>query len=89
MNAYAQKVLDLRKAQYPWESEFIQSVTEVFESIGDVLDADPRIEKNKILERITIPERIITFQVPWMDDNGEIQVNTGYRVTREPSGEAK
>ena len=80
MNAYAQQVLDLRKAQCPWESEFIQSVTEVFESIGDVLDADPRIARNKILERITIPERIITFQVPWMDDNGEIQVNTGYRV---------
>ena len=80
MNAYAQQVLELRKSQCPWESEFIQSVTEVFESIGDVLDADPRIQKNKILERITIPERIVTFQVPWLDDNGEIQVNTGYRV---------
>ena len=80
MNEYAQRVLELRKSQVPWESEFIQSVTEVFESIGNVIEADPRIEKNKVLERITIPERIITFQVPWMDDNGEIQVNTGYRV---------
>ena len=80
MNSYAQRVLEMRKSQCPWESEFIQSVTEVFESIGDVLDSDPRIEKNKVLERLTVPERIVTFQVPWMDDNGEIQVNVGYRV---------
>ena len=80
MNEYAAKVLEMRKAQAPWESEFIQSVTEVFDSIGVLLDADKRYEKNRILERITIPERIITFQVPWIDDNGEIQVNTGYRV---------
>lgn len=80
MNEYAQRVLDIRKAQAPWESEFIQSVTEVFESIDSVLKADPRIEKSRVLERITVPERIITFQVPWQDDNGDIQVNTGYRV---------
>ena len=80
MNDYAAKVLEMRKAQAPWESEFIQSVTEVFDSIGGLLDSDSRYEKNKILERITVPERIVTFQVPWIDDNGEIQVNTGYRV---------
>ena len=80
MNEYAAKVLEMRKAQAPWESEFIQSVTEVFDSIGGLLESDERYEKNKILERITVPERIVTFQVPWIDDNGEIQVNTGYRV---------
>ncbi len=80
MNEYAAKVLELRKSQAPWESEFIQSVTEVFESIGGLLESDSRYEKNRILERITVPERIVTFQVPWIDDNGEIQVNTGYRV---------
>ena len=80
MNEYAQRVLDIRKAQAPWEAEYLQSVTEVFESIGSVIESDPRLEKNKILERITVPERIVSFQVPWVDDNGEIQVNTGYRV---------
>ena len=64
MNEYAQRVLDIRKAQAPWEAEYLQSVTEVFESIGSVIESDPRLEKNKILERITVPERIVSFQVP-------------------------
>ena len=80
MNEYAQRVFELRKQQSPWESEFLQSVEELFESIGDVIEADPRIEKYCILERLTIPERIISFQVPWMDRDGKIQVNTGWRV---------
>ena len=80
MNEYAQRVLDLRTSQAPWETEFLQAVTEVFETIGSVIDNDPRLEKNKILERMTVPERIITFQVPWTDANGDIQVNTGWRV---------
>lgn len=80
MNEYAQRVLDLRRSQAPWELEYLQSVTEVFESIGSVIEADPRLEKDKILDRMTIPERVISFQVPWLDDNGEIQVNNGYRV---------
>ena len=80
MNAYAQRVLENLKSAAPWETEFLQSVTEVFESLGKILDVNPKYEKNKILERITIPERIITFQVPWVDDKGEIQVNYGYRV---------
>ena len=71
MNEYAQKVLELRKAQAPWETEFLQAVTEVFETIDSVIEADPRIEQNKILERMTVPERIVTFQVPWMDANNE------------------
>ena len=50
MNEYAAKVLEMRKAQAPWESEFIQSVTEVFDSIGGLLESDARYEKNKIKE---------------------------------------
>ena len=80
MNAYAQRVLENLKNAAPWETEFLQSVTEVFESLGKILDVNPKYEKNKILERITVPERIISFQVPWVDDKGEIQVNYGYRV---------
>ena len=82
MNEYAQKVLELRKAQAPWETEFLQAVTEVFETIDSVIKADPRIEKNKILERMTVPERIVTFQVPWLDANNEIQVK--YACRRMP-----
>ena len=80
MNAYAQRVLESLKASAPWELEFLQSVTEVFESLGKLIDANPRYEKHKILERITVPERTIIFQVPWIDDKGEIQINYGYRV---------
>ena len=80
MIEYAKRVFELRRQQSPWESEYLQSVKELFESIGDVIEADPRIEKYCILERLTIPERIISFQVPWMDKDGKIQVNTGWRV---------
>ena len=80
MNAYAERVLQDIIRRYPWEKEFIQSVTEVFESLSPLLDKEPKYEKNKILERITVPERIIQFQISWIDDNGEIQVNDGYRV---------
>ena len=80
MNAYAQRVLEDLKASVPWQPEFLQSVTEVFDSLGKLIDANPRYEKNKILERITVPERTIIFQVPWIDDKGEIQINYGYRI---------
>ena len=56
MNAYAQRVLENLKNAAPWETEFLQSVTEVFESLGKILDVNPKYEKNKILERITVPE---------------------------------
>ena len=58
MNAYAERVLqECVIAKYPWEKEFIQSVTEVFESLSPLLDRDPRYEQHKILERIVVPER--------------------------------
>ncbi len=80
MNEYASRVLaDLTKRN-GHEKEFIQSVTEVFGSLSVLLDKETRYGKYRILERIVVPERTIIFQVPWVDDKGEIQVNTGYRV---------
>lgn len=80
MNSYAQRVYDSLLQELPWQKEFLQSVYEVFESLGPLLDSNKKYEDFRILERITIPERIIIFQVPWVDDSGEIQVNRGYRV---------
>ena len=80
MNSYAQRVLENLQQTNGNEKEFIQSVTEVLASLGKLLDAQPKYEKNKILERMVVPERAIVFQIPWVDDKGEIQVNTGYRV---------
>jgi len=80
MNSYAQSVLnDLTKRCY-WEKEFLQAVTEIFESLSLVLDKEPKYQKAKILERIVEPERIVSFRVPWKDDKGEFQINRGYRV---------
>jgi len=64
----------------PGEPEFHQAVHEVVESIYPVLDAYPDIRKAKVLERMVEPERVIIFRVPWVDDDGEVQVNRGYRV---------
>ncbi len=80
MSKYVDRVLAKLSQTNSHEPEFIQSVTEVLSSLGKMLDAQPKYEKNKILERMVVPERTIIFQVPWMDDKGEIQVNTGYRV---------
>ena len=80
MNKYVAKVLEDVSAKQPWEKEFLQAVEEVFSSLEVVIASDKKYEQNKILERMTVPERIIMFQVPWADDKGEIQVNQGYRV---------
>ncbi|MFA7183675.1 MAG: NADP-specific glutamate dehydrogenase [Victivallales bacterium] len=80
MNNYAQRVYDELCRELPWQKEFLQSVFEVFDSLSPLLDRNDKYEKYRILERITVPERIIIFQVPWVDDNGDIQVNRGYRV---------
>jgi glutamate dehydrogenase/leucine dehydrogenase len=68
------------KAKNPAQPEFIQAATEVLESIEPVLKRHPKYVKNRILERITEPERVIMFRVPWFDDKGDIQVNRGYRI---------
>ena len=62
------------------EPEFIQAVTEVLNSLEPVIEQNPQYEKAGILERITEPERQIKFRVAWVDDNGKVQVNRGYRV---------
>ena len=80
MNKYVTKVLEDLNAKQPWEKEFLQAAEEVLTSLETVLDSNPIYEKNKILERMVVPERVILFQVPWADDKGEIQVNQGYRV---------
>ncbi len=64
----------------PNEPEFHQAVKEVFDSLKPVLDKHPEFRAGKILDRIAEPERVIMFRVPWVDDNGEVQVNKGYRI---------
>ncbi|GAB1455051.1 MAG: NADP-specific glutamate dehydrogenase [Spirochaetia bacterium] len=80
MNAYIREVIDGLKARSPWESEFQQAVEEVLESIEPLIEKDPKYKAQRILERITEPERTIIFRVPWMNDKGEYMVNRGYRV---------
>ena len=80
MNQYIQNVLETVQKNYGNEAVFVQSVTEVLTSLEKVIAANSKYEKNRILERLVIPERAIIFQVPWVDDNGNVQDNTGYRV---------
>ncbi|MEO6907616.1 MAG: NADP-specific glutamate dehydrogenase [Abditibacteriaceae bacterium] len=67
-------------ARNPGESEFHQSVKEVFTSIGIVMKTNPKLQELKIIERICEPEQQIIFRVPWQDDKGEIHINRGFRV---------
>ena len=78
--SYAQRVIEGLKQKYASEPVFLQAVEEVLMTLQPLLDKDAKYEKYKILERITEPERIISFRVEWVDDKGEIQVNRGYRV---------
>ena len=80
MSKYVERVIEDVKTKYAHEPEFCQTVEEVLSSIGPVVDAHPEYEKVALLERMVIPERVIEFRVPWEDDNGNIHVNTGYRV---------
>ena len=80
MNAYVQRVFDGLKARNPQEKEFLQAATEVLEALSPVFDKHPEYEKIGLLDRFVEPDRIIMFRVPWVDDNGEVQVNRGYRV---------
>ncbi len=73
-------IMAIIKARDPHEREFHQAVSEVLESVKPVLDRNPRYRQAKILERITEPERVIMFRVPWMDDQGNVQINRGFRI---------
>ena len=66
--------------KHPGESEYLQAVQEVLESIEEVYNLHPEFEKAKIIERMVVPDRIFTFRVTWVDDHGEIQTNLGYRI---------
>ena len=78
--SYTQKVLEELKARYPEQPEFIQAATEILGTIQPALDAHPEYEEAALLERLVEPERIVMFRVPWVDDQGKVQVNRGYRV---------
>jgi len=73
-------VLNNLEKKHPGEVEYLQAVREVLESIEEVYNDNPHFESANIIERIIEPDRIITFKVPWMDDEGNVQVNLGYRV---------
>lgn len=68
------------EAKHPGEKEYLQAVKEVLLSVKDVYNQHPEFERNKIIERMVEPDRIVTFRVTWLDDKGEVQNNIGYRV---------
>ena len=79
--SYVDEVIDLVVKQNPAEPEFHQAVKEVLESLRVVVEAnEEKFRKEALLERIVNPERQLKFRVPWVDDNGQVHVNTGYRV---------
>ena len=79
--SYVDEVIDLVVKKNPAEPEFHQAVKEVLESLRPVIEAnEEKFRKEALLERITEPERQFKFRVPWVDDNGQVHVNTGYRV---------
>ena len=79
MNNYAARVLERLRRKYPSETEYLQSVQTWLEMIDPALD-DPRYEKLDLLTRMVEPERMVTFLVPWVDDQGNAHTNHGYRV---------
>ncbi len=80
MSDYIRDIIAEVKAKNPAEPEFHQAVQEVVESLTLVLDRHPEYRSAKILERMLVPERVIIFRVPWVDEQGEVQVNRGYRI---------
>jgi len=73
-------ILPIVKSRDPWEKEFHQAVKEVAESVKPVLKRHPHYVRSAVLERITEPERVVTFRVPWVDDRGQTRVNRGYLI---------
>ena len=78
--SYVSEILELVKKRNPGEPEFHQAVQEVLESLEPTLARHPEYEDNRILERLTEPERVIMFRVPWLDDQNRVQVNRGFRI---------
>ena len=73
-------IMNALEAKHPGEKEYLQAVREVLLSVEDVYNRHPEFERNKIIERMVEPDRIVTFRVTWIDDKGEVQNNIGYRV---------
>lgn len=80
MSDFVQEVMGRVKAKNPSQPEFLQAVEEVLQSLELVMERHPEYRKEKIVERMVEPERVILFRVPWMDDRHEIQVNRGFRI---------
>lgn len=78
--SYIDNVIEQVKAKNAHEPEFIQAVTEVLTSLAPVIESNPAYEKAGLLERIVEPERTVMFRVPWVDDDGQVRVNRGFRV---------
>jgi len=75
-----EKIMSDLEKKHPGELEYLQAVREVLESLEEVVNENPQFEAAGIIERIIEPDRILTFKVPWVDDNGKVHVNLGYRV---------
>ena len=87
--SYVDEVLEKVVAKNPAEPEFHQAVKEVLESLRVVVEAnEEKFRKDALLERLVEPERQIKFRVPWVDDKGQVQVNTGYSLNGVRNGEA-
>lgn len=76
----SEEIIRSLEQKHPGEPEYIQAVREVLLSIEDIYNQNPQFEKARIIERLVEPDRMITFRVTWVDDKGEVQTNTGYRV---------
>lgn len=74
------RIMSALEAKHPGEKEYLQAVKEVLISVEDVYNQHPEFEKARIIERMVEPDRIVTFRVTWLDDNGDVQTNIGYRV---------
>jgi len=80
MDRYIESVLESVHEKNPGQPEFHQAAQEVLETLEPALKKFPKFQENAILERIVEPERTIMFRVPWLDRDGKIRVNRGYRI---------
>ena len=78
--SYVNDVYESVKARDPQQTEFLQAVWEVLQSLEPVLARNPRFQEAGVLERLCEPDRVIQFRVPWVDDRGQVRVNRGMRV---------
>ena len=78
--SHVEETLKIAKQRDPNQPEFLQAVEEVLESLEPVMEAHPEFVEAKILERVIEPERLFQFRVPWMDDQGNVHVNRGFRI---------